>query len=196
MMWNAFSSVLAQIFFNCRGDLLKQPIFCLTLALVVLSFATVATAAGIKIGYVDTARLLEQAPQAKSATSKLKEEFAPREEELRRIQKELKQMEDRLSRDSAIMSDAERKKIGLDVLARKRAIRRKQDEFREDINLRRNEALGTLQQMIKQAIQDVGKAGQYDLILYDGIAFANSALDITNVVLDVLKKLKPVVKNK
>jgi len=175
---------------------LKQLIFILTLLLSGLSFVTIADAASVKIGYVDTARLLEQAPQARSATSQLKEEFAPREDELRQIQKELKQMEDRLARDSAIMSDTERKKIGLDVLARKRAIRRKQDEFREDINFRRNEALGKLQQMIKQAIQDVGKKGHYDLILYDGIAFANPALDITSVVLDMLKKQKPATKKK
>ncbi len=196
MMWNASSLVLAQVLFNCRGDILKQLIFILTILLSGLSFVTSADAASVKIGYVDTARLLEQAPQARSATSQLKEEFAPREEELRQIQKELKQMEDRLARDSAIMSDTERKKIGLDVLARKRAMRRKQDEFREDINLRRNEALGKLQQMIKQAIQDVGKSGHYDLILYDGIAFANPALDITSVVLDMLKKLKPVTTKK
>ncbi len=155
--------------------------------LCVFSSVTVA-AAGLKIGYVDTGRLLEVAPQAQAATAQLKKEFAPREDEMIIIQKDLKKLEDRLARDGAVMSEAERKRVGVDMLAKKRDFRRKQEEFREDINLRRNDAIGHLQLLIKQAIEKVGKDGKYDLILYEGIAFANPTLDITNIVLKELDK--------
>ncbi|MFQ5487034.1 MAG: OmpH family outer membrane protein [Gammaproteobacteria bacterium] len=168
---------------------MKQLPLVFALAIFVLSHLTAVSAAEVKVGYVDAARLLQDAPQAQVATQRLKEEFAPREDEMIAIQNELKQLEERLDRDGAIMSEAERKRIGLDILARKRELRRLQEDFREDINLRRNDAIGSLQQLIKKAIEDVGREGKYDLIFYEGIAYANPALDITDVVLEGLKKL-------
>ncbi len=168
---------------------MKQQPLVFALAILVLSHLTAVNAAEVKVGYVDAARLLEEAPQAQVATQHLKEEFAPREDEMIAIQNELKQLQERLDRDGAIMSETERKRIGLDILARKRELRRLQEDFREDINLRRNDAIGSLQQLIKKAIEDVGREGKYDLIFYEGIAYANPALDITDVVLEGLKKL-------
>jgi len=156
---------------------------------VLILASSVSVAAGLKIGYVDTGRLLEEAPQARAATEQLKREFAPREEEMIVIQNELKALEDRLARDGAVMSESERKRMSVDILAKKREFRRKQEEFREDINLRRNDAIGTLQDQIKQAIEKVGRDGNYDLILYEGIAFANPALDITDIVLKGLGEI-------
>ena len=86
------------------------------------------------------------------------------------------------------MSDDERKKQTLDLLSRKRDLRRMQDEFREDVNIRRNDAIGNLQVLIKQTIEEIGSTQHFDLIFFDGIAYANSALDITDQVLAGLKK--------
>ena len=87
------------------------------------------------------------------------------------------------------MSESESKKLSMDVMSRKRELRRKQDEFREDVNLRRNDAIGGLQDLIKKAIEEVGREGQYDLIFYESIAYANEDLDLTNKVLDGLRKM-------
>lgn len=150
---------------------------------LMLTVPAQALGADLKLGYVDAIRLLEEAPQAREATQRLQREFASREEEIARAQEEVKRMEDALARDSAVMSETERRNIGLDVLARKRELRRMQEEFREDVNIRRNDALGGLQDLIKETIQEVGSAGGFDLIFFEGIAYANSALDITEDVL-------------
>jgi outer membrane protein len=153
-----------------------------------LAGAASATAAELKLGYVDAARLLDEAPQAKDATNRLKDEFASREEEIALAQDKVKRLEEALQRDGAVMSEDERKKQTLDILSRKRELRRMQDEFREDVNIRRNDAIGGLQVLIKQAIEEIGSAQRFDLIFFDGIAYANSALDITDDVLVDLKK--------
>jgi outer membrane protein len=147
-----------------------------------------ATAAELKLGYVDAARLLDEAPQAQDATNRLKDEFASREEEIALAQDKIKRLEEALQRDAAVMSEDERKKQTLDILSRKRELRRMQDEFREDVNIRRNEAIGSLQVLIKQTIEEIGGAQKFDLIFFDGIAYANSAMDITDDVLAGLKK--------
>lgn len=150
---------------------------------------TASAVAELKIGYVNAARLLEEAPQAKDATRKLKEEFAPRNDSMMELQDTLKKMQDRLTRDAAIMSESERKKLGLDILARKRELQRTQDAFQEDVNIRRNDALGRVQETIKKAIEQVGKQSRFDLIFFDGISYANPDLDITDKVLSRLQSM-------
>ena len=145
--------------------------------------------AGLRIGYVNAARLLDEAPQAKEATSRLKQEFAPREESLVEAGKALQKLQERMTRDAAIMSDEERKRLGLDIMARKRELQRNQDAFREDVNIRRNDAISQIQEIIKQAINEVGKQGHYDLIFYDGISYANPDLEITDKVLERLRAM-------
>lgn len=144
---------------------------------------SLASAAELKLGYVDAARLLEDAPQASAASEMLKQEFATRENEIIAAQQEIKKIEDKLARDGVIMSESEQKKAEQDVLSRKRELRRKQEELKEDFNIRRNDEIGKLQTFIKRAIEEVGKEGKYDLIFYEGISFANPELDITAKVL-------------
>lgn len=153
-----------------------------------LTVGVLPAAAEMRLGYVDAARLLDEAPQAKDATNRLKDEFASREEEIAVAQDKIKRLEEGLQRDGAVMNEEERKKQTLDILSRKRELRRMQDEFREDVNIRRNDAIGSLQGLIKQTIEEIGSTQKFDLIFFDGIAYANSALDITDQVLDGLKK--------
>ncbi len=156
---------------------------------IALLFTCAAANAELRIGYVNAARLLDEAPQAKEATKRLKEEFAPREEAMIEAGKILQKMQEKMARDAAIMSEEERKRLGLDIMARKRELQRSQDAFREDVNIRRNDAIGQIQEIIKQAIDDVGKEGRYDLIFYDGISYANPDLEVTERVLDRLRAM-------
>jgi outer membrane protein len=153
-----------------------------------LAATSLVHAADLKLGFVDAMRLLEDAPQARDATARLQREFASREEEIAQAQSQVMRMEERLNRDGPVMSEAERRNLGLDVLSRKRELRRMQEEFREDVNIRRSDALGNLQELIKETIQEVGDAGGFDLIFFEGIAYANPALDITDDVLEGLTR--------
>jgi len=144
--------------------------------------------AEVKVGFVNTVKLMEEAPQAKAAISKMESEFAPREKELVNIQRVIKDAEDKLSRDSAVMSDSERGKVERDLVSRKRDLKRSQDEFREDLNIRRNEELAKLQRRLYDAIVDLAKAEKYDLIVSEGVVYASTSIDITDAVLARLKK--------
>ncbi|HEY9199678.1 MAG TPA: OmpH family outer membrane protein [Gammaproteobacteria bacterium] len=144
--------------------------------------------AEVKVGFVNTVKLMEEAPQAKAAISKMEAEFAPREKELVALQREIKTAEDKLSRDSAVMSDTERGKVERDLVSQKRDFKRSQDEFREDLNIRRNEELSKLQRRLYDAIVDLAKAEKYDLIVSEGVVYASTSIDITDAVLARLKK--------
>ena len=142
--------------------------------------------AEMKVGFVDTAKLMESAPQVKEAQSKIEAEFAPREKELVELQRKIRTQEDRLSRDSAVMSESENTKLERDILAMRRDLKRSQEEFRDDLNIRRNEVLAKLQREIFDAIVAFAKAQNYDLIMGQGVVYSSERVDITEAVLKQL----------
>ncbi|SMF96363.1 periplasmic chaperone for outer membrane proteins Skp [Methylomagnum ishizawai] len=151
-------------------------------ALLVLLASAGVSAADLKIGFVNVAKLLEKAPQAEKAKKDLEREFAPRDKKLVAEQKELKQMEEKLNKDAAVMSDSEKQRLDKEIISRKREAKRLQDEFRDDFNLSRNEKLSQLQKEIFEAIQSLAKEDSYDLLLTDGVVYASDAIDVTGKV--------------
>jgi outer membrane protein len=145
-------------------------------------------AADYKIGVVQAVRVLESAPQADAAKKKLETEFAGKDKSLVSKQKELKALEDRAAKDSAIMSESERARLERDVMNMRRELKRDSDEFRDDVNFRRNEEFAKIQKMIVEAIQSIASEQKYDLVLGEGVIFASKAVDITDLVIDRLKK--------
>ena len=141
-----------------------------------------------KLGAVNAIRVLEQSPQADNARSVIEKEFAPRDKQLLAKQKELKALEDRLVKDGAIMSETERSKLERDIINQKRDLKREQDEFREDFNFRRNEEFAKIQRDIVDAIQKVAKENNYDVVLSDGVIYASPKVDISDLVIEYLKK--------
>ncbi len=169
-------------------DIVKKNSIASILLAVLLLFAAAGQAQALKLGYVNTPRLLEEAPQAERGSAVLKTEFSGREEKLIENQKALQSLEEKLKRDGAIMNESERQKLGMDILNRQRELRREQQALAEDLNMRRSEIIGELQKDIQKAIEKIGKKGGYDLILYEGIAYESGKFDLTDQVLEELKK--------
>jgi outer membrane protein len=156
-------------------------------SVLALFFAATAQSAEIKIAFVNSSTLLEQAPQADIAKKKLEKEFAPREKEIRDAQQTAQALETKLNRDGVTMSDSDRSKQEQELNRQLRDLQRMQSNFRDDLNLRKNEELGKLQRVVLAAIKDVAKTKGYDLILAEGVVYAAPQVDITS---DVLAKLK------
>lgn len=146
--------------------------------------------AELKIGVVSVPQLIEESPQAKSAMQALQDEFTPRRREIEGQQKELKAREDKLARDSAVMSEAERTKAEKDLRDGQRDVARRQNEYVEDLNVRRNEELGKLQRTLLQEVQTYAKAQGFDLVIGDGVLFAKEGINITPAVLGNLQARK------
>ena len=159
----------------------------LMISLLAMSCQTVF-AEDYKIGAVNAIRVLEQSPQADNARGIIEKEFAPRDKQLLAKQKDMKALEDRLVKDGAIMSETERSKLERDIINQKRDLKREQDEFREDFNFRRNEEFAKIQRDIVDAIQKVAKENNYDVVLSDGVIYASPKVDISDLVIEYLKK--------
>ncbi len=153
-----------------------------------LGTATAIAADTAQIAFVNTPQVLEQAPQAEAVRNTLQSEFAPRDTKLVTEQKKIKELEDKLARDGAVMSDDARRKLERDILGQKRENKRSRDEFTEDFNIRRNEELAKMQREIAMSIISLAKEKGYDLILENGVIYASDRVDITEEVIARLKQ--------
>lgn len=169
----------------------RTPSLALLASLAALALAPAVALAQPKIGFVNTARLLEESPQARAAQTALEGEFLPRQRELANQQKALQEKEERLKRDAAVMSEADRAKAERELRDGQRDLARRFNELQEDANLRRNEEFGKVQRALLQEVQAYARANGFDLVVSDGVLFASPAVDITAQVVAALKAKGP-----
>lgn len=149
--------------------------------------ASAQSADGLKIGVVNVGRLLQESPQAQAAREKLEDEFAPRRREIVAMQTALEEKSASMQKELEVMGAEERENAQRELRNEERALLRTQNEFREDLDLRNNEAIGGIQQEVLREIAAYGESAGLDLVLADGIVFASDRVDITN---EVLKRLQ------
>ena len=149
------------------------------------AFAATPSLANSKIGFVNTEKLLREAPLSISAQKKLEREFASRDQELQKLAKQARDLQAQLDKDGVTMSDSERKTKERDLGNLNRDLQRQGREFREDLNLRRNEELGQIQERARKAIQEIARAEKFDLIVEQAV-FVDPKSDITDRVMKAL----------
>lgn len=157
------------------------------LAIAVLTAAAAAPAAAqeLKIGYVNSERVLREANPAKAAQAKLEAEFSKRERELNDAAGRLKASADKLEKDAPTLSETERTRRQRELVEQDRDLQRKRREFQEDLNQRRNEELAAVVERANRAIRQIFEAEKYDLILQE-VVFASTRVDITEKVIKIL----------
>ncbi len=156
-------------------------------ALVMLCSSSVVVA-DIKIGAVDPAKVLEQAPQAEAARAMLEKEFSGRDQELVALQQQYRTLEESLSKNSLMMSLEQRNNKERELRTLQRDIERTQEAFRDDLNLRRNEEFGKLQREIYEAIIKLAEREGYDLILSEGVIYASDKVDLSDQLIKQLEQ--------
>ena len=144
-----------------------------------------ARAADLKIGFIDADRVNRESVPAERATKKLEKEFAPREQELRKLETQIKNLQGQLEKDALTMSESDRRNREAELGRQSREFQRLQREFREDLNLRRNEELASLFERANKVIRQIAESEKFDLILQEAV-YRSPRIDITDRVLKAL----------
>jgi outer membrane protein len=159
------------------------------LAAALMLAASVAGAADIKIGFVDVERIRRESAPAERASKQLEKEFAPRAQELQRREAQVKSLQGQLEKDVMTMSDGERRSKEQELSRLSVDLQRLQREYREDLNMRRNQELGTLFERADRVIKQIADAENFDLILQEAV-FRSPRIDITERVIKALAEGK------
>lgn len=173
---------------NRKESTLKHWYSTLT-ALVLLLGITAAQAAEIKIGFVDVERIRRESAPAERASKQLEKEFAPRAQELQRREAQIKTMQSQLEKDAVTMSETERRSKEQELARMSVDFQRMQREYREDLNIRRNQELASLFERADRVIKQIADAEKFDLVLQEAV-FRSPRIDITDRVLKALAEGK------
>lgn len=138
-----------------------------------------------KVGYINTQRITTESALAKSAQAKLEQEFSKRQKDLTDLQQSLKSMSEKFERDAPAMSEAQRVARQKEFAEQNRDFQRKQREFQEDLNGRRNEELQKVLEAANRAVKQVAEGEKYDLVLQE-VVYSSTRHDITEKVLKIL----------
>lgn len=157
-------------------------------ALVAAAFglATVAAVAqDFRVGFVNTDRIFREANLAKAAQTKLEQEFSRREKEIQTLAAQLKTASEKFEREAPTLAEAQRVIRQRQLVEQDRDFQRKQREFQEDLNLRKNEELQGVLERANRVIKQVAEAEKYDLVIQEAV-YINPKHDITDKVLSGL----------
>ena len=143
----------------------------------------------LKIGYVNSERVLREANLAKPAQIKREAEFGKRDKDLRDLEAKLRGAADKLEKDAPTLAEAERNRRQRDIVEQDRDLQRKKREWQEDLNQRKNEELSAVVEKANRVIKQIFDNEKYDLILQDAIHFS-ARVDITKKVIDALNAQK------
>nr|WP_211161508.1 OmpH family outer membrane protein [Aromatoleum bremense] len=155
------------------------------LAAALLSVAAPAALAESRLGFVNSDRVMREAAPAVRAQQRLEKEFEKRDQELQRLGKELQALQEDLERNGVTMAEADRRNKERSFNDLNRDFQRKQREFREDLNQRRNEELASVLDRANRAVKQIAEAEKYDVILQEAV-YASPRIDITDKVIKAL----------
>lgn len=157
----------------------------LSVLLMVLLMAGGVGAADLKVGFVDAERVNRESAPADDASKRLEKEFAPRVQEIQRRETQIKGLQAQFEKDALTMSENDRRSREQELSRQIVDVQRLQREFQEDLNLRRNQELGTLLERANKIIRQIAEAEKYDLILQEAV-YRSPRIDITDRVLKAL----------
>ena len=158
-------------------------------AALVFGCATLASAAELKIGFVNTDRIVKEAASAKAAQSKLEQEFSRREREVEALAGQLKTASEKFEKEAPTLPESQRTTRQRQLVDLDREFQRKRREFQEDLAQRKNEELQLVVERANRVIRQVADSEKYDLILQEAV-YVNPRLDITDKVLSGLNSAK------
>lgn len=141
--------------------------------------------AELKVGFINTQRVLSDAPQAAKAKKKIEKEFEKRQLELQKLAKQLQTLQDSLEKNAVTMSEVERRNKEREFSDLGRDFQRREREFKEDLNLRQNEEMAAIFERVNKAIKAIGETEKFDLIVQEAL-FASPRIDITDRVIKQL----------
>ena len=150
--------------------------------LLLMVSCTQALAADFRVGIVNTERILRESSSAVQAEKKIEKEFSGRNQEMKKIVKQVKDIQILMEKEGLTLSDAKKRDKERELANLNMNLQRMQRGFSEDLNLRKNEEMSIVLEQANKAIQALAEKEKYDLILQEAV-YRNPKIDITEKVL-------------
>lgn len=145
-------------------------------------------AEGIKVGIVDTVKILRESAPAIKAQKEIAREFSPRDEQIKKMAAGVKALQEQLENESSDMSESEQRNLERKLASLSREYQRAQRQMQEDFSIRQNDERSLLVEYINKAINDIATVEEYDLIFHlQDTVYRRERIDITEQVMKALE---------
>ena len=169
-------------------DLLRAAPLALAL---LIGLSLPARAQGIKVAYVQTSVLLDQAPGRAEAEAQFDKETGAFRDQIKRMSDSLNTMVADFQRSQATLAAAARETRAKSIQAKEQEYQRRTQELEQKAQGRQAELVQPILDRIKQAIEDVRVEGGYAMIFNadqgSPIVAVDKSLNVTDRVLTKLK---------
>ncbi len=165
--------------------MIKKYFFCLIAFLIILP---INVDAEVKIGIVKLDLLFQEIPIYKESQNKIKNEFKPKADELKKIETSWNKLNDDYLKNERVMSKSERKEKISEINKIEKDFRSKQEVLQRELQAKQNSELNRIREIVENAINDYAKDNDYDIILRaDGTTlYAKTYVDITQEIINKL----------
>ncbi|MDH3343220.1 MAG: OmpH family outer membrane protein [Gammaproteobacteria bacterium] len=160
----------------------------IVVSLFVLAACGNAMAADLKIGFVSVQQLLTQAPQVEAVNTAMIERFGGKKQELQDLEAEIKTMQENYKRNELVMTEDKLAELKDKLIAKVQIFKQKEGTLAQEVKVMRDQELAVLQKSVRDIINDIAKKDGYDLILSEGVVHASEQIDITEKILEEMKK--------
>lgn len=152
---------------------------------------SIVHAGDIKIGVVNTEKILRESISAIQAQKKIDQEFLPRDEDIKKMATQAKVLQDKLEKDGQKLDETDRRNLERNLANLSREYQRAQRQMREDLNVRQNEEYSFILERTNNAIHKIAETENYDLILQlQDSVYRSQRIDITDKVMKALDSAK------
>lgn len=145
--------------------------------------------ASVKIGYVNMKRLLTEAPQIEAINKRLHDRFNKPKKELESMAEALQQQEKDLKRDALLMTESKLTNNKQKLMTDFKAFREKEAQLGKELQEVQNKELSVFRNVARDILSKLAEEGKYDLIVSEGVIYAADKIDITDEILERLKKI-------
>jgi outer membrane protein len=162
-------------------------------AIIAMAAIPAVVQAEIKVGVINTERVMRDSEPAKKAMKKLEKEFEKRGQELERTRLQLQKLQEDMEKNAVTMADSDRRAKEREFADLSREFQRRQRELNEDVNARRNEELQSVVERANRAIRAIAEKEGFDLIVQEAV-YASPRVDVTDRVIKALSEAAAAVK--
>lgn len=154
---------------------------------------------GGRVGYVDFNRALNNVSDGRRARARLEAEFREKQQQLDRLQSELKGVRDAIERDRLLLSPEALREREEQYRQKYFELNQKLDAFKRDVAEKESEMTREILGRLRSIVRDIGREGDYAVILeksQDVVLYVPEGGDLTERVISEYDRGRGVKKKK
>jgi len=143
----------------------------------------------LKIGYINIDHLVSSSPQFIQANQIVIKAFQPQEKQLLALSKRIQLSADTFNKNSKKLTQVERKTEIKKIANLERQLKQQAQTLKKQLKLKNEQELSKIQDLINRVIKQVAEDQNFDLILYQEVAYASKKINITPIISQKLRLL-------